>query len=53
MNNIRKIFYVLNKFNKVICMFLILIRLEILEGESLVWYFNFKIGIEDIKLMIG
>lgn len=52
-NNIRKILYVLNKLNKVTCMFLILTRLEILEGESSAWHFNFKIGTEDIKSMTG
>lgn len=42
-----------NKLNKVTSMFLILTRLEILEGESSAWHFNFKISTEDIKSMTG
>lgn len=42
-----------NKLNKVTSMFLILTRLEILEGESSAWHFNFNISTEDIKSMTG
>lgn len=40
-----------NKLNKVTSM--ILTRLEILEGESSAWHFNFKVSTEDIKSMTG